>query len=304
MVCVGASAGCATPQYALRQPPQPVETANILRLEQQISDVQAQMFEEQGARRVTQGERLWGYDLQGMVERLAQVTERPNLPYQAWLVRDKDPNAAALADGRTYITSGMLNYLASRGSDESELAAVLGHELAHTVAQHLVQRVQQVQQQQLLMGLVGAGTALATRDGGESAQQAAQMTKHVAAIINQAILSGYSQEQELEADQLGIRYMMHAGYDPLAALEMLEDFRRFETPTITFLSTHPPTDRRVDDLRRYLTDIGVLASPTAPAPSTSHSIDEQRARLLEAQRLYPAGSVSWQNLQRQLDALD
>jgi len=121
--------GCAAPQYAIRPTPVPEESAWAVELERTISAQQAQALERQDARLLGSGERLWGFDVHRVLMRLSRVTERPGLPYHVFLLQDPDPNAISLADGRVYVTSGMLDYLSSRGSREEELAAVLSHEL-------------------------------------------------------------------------------------------------------------------------------------------------------------------------------
>ena len=317
-VCV-MTTGCATPAYTVRQSPLPEESASALQIERTISAYQAREFEQASERPVGAWEHVAGFELQPLVDRLSRVTERPSLHYQVSLYRDRDPNAAALADGRVYISTGMLNYLANRGSRADELAFVLGHELAHTVAQHLVKRYRTTQQQQLLMALVAAGTTVATRGGGSGAQEAGKLAMDVASLLQDVANSGYSQEQELEADQLGIRYVIRAGFHPQAALDLLQDFSRFDNPW-PFLRTHPYIAIRRAYLERYLTDTGLLAPYTAEPPpplrtgvpsassSASRSPDsavaERLAHLRQVQRLYPVGSVSWQNLQRQIDELD
>ncbi|MBI4354652.1 MAG: M48 family metallopeptidase [Candidatus Omnitrophica bacterium] len=292
LLCTALS-GCATPQYAIRPTPTPDESEWVVDLERTISAYQAQELERQGSRLIHAGERLWGFDVASVLRRLSRVTERPSLPYRVFLLQDRDPNAVALADGRVYVTSGMLNYLSSRGSREDELAAIVSHELAHTVAQHLIRRYRQLQQQQLLMAVVGVGTAIASQQGGSSI---GSLANDAASLVTSVANSAYSQDQELEADQLGARYMARAGYDPYSAVAVLRDFRRF-APGGIFLSTHPDPERRAQDLERFLTE-------TTPASSTPASVEPQRQRLKAAQRLYPAGSLSWQNLQRQLDDLD
>ncbi|MBI3320313.1 MAG: M48 family metallopeptidase [Candidatus Omnitrophica bacterium] len=291
--------------------PVPNESAQVRELERVISAYQARDLERQGVRVVQPGERLAGFDLQQIVDRLSRVTERPSLHYRVWLLNGRDPNAVALADGRVYITTGMLDYLASRGSRESELAFILGHEIGHTVAQHLVQRVEQLQRQQMMLDVVGLGASLAAQRGGAQAQQLGELASQAASLISQVIESGYSQQQELEADQLGIRYCLRAGYDPKAALALLEDFSRFDIGG-PFLRSHPYSERRRQDLERYLAESGVpLASTSSMSPAlrrtatpSSGAIAERRWRLLEAQQLYPVGSQSWKNIQRQLDALE
>ena len=312
--------GCATPQYAVRDTPLPDESAPAREIERSISAVQAKEFQQQGARPIQPNERLGGFDIPTLVNRISRVTERPSLPYRPWIYQGKDPNAASLADGRIYVSTGMIRYLQSRGSRPDELAFVVGHELAHTVAQHLVKRYQALQRQQLLMGLVAAGVAAVTQGRGASGEQVQQLAMDAASIIADVHNSGYSQEQELEADQLGMRYVIKAGYHPRAALDLLDDFSRFETGS-PFLRTHPYSGLRREYLQRYLQETSQPSALPVPAPAhvTSfkspsmpplsaeppHSYAEERARqLTEIQRLYPKNSVSWKNLQRQIDALE
>lgn len=311
------AAGCATPQYAIRPTPVPEESVSALQIERTISAYQAKEFEQQGARRIGAHEILRGFEVQALVDRLSRVTERPSLIYQAYLYSDKDPNAAALADGRIYISTGMINYLAERGGRTDELAFVLSHELAHTVAQHLVKRYRALQKQQLLMALVAAGVDVATRGRGTSAQQTRNVALDIASILQDVHNSGFSQEQELEADQLGSTYVIKAGFKPRAALDLLEDFSRFENPS-PFLRTHPYSGLRRQYLARYLEERGHLQTqaaagdrgrmgmlPTAPPLPQRRGMDEERVRRLrDTQKLYPAGSVSWKNLQAQIDALE
>lgn len=299
----------------------PNESSQAREIEFTISAVQAKEFQQQGARPIQPHERLGGFDIPSLVSRISRVTERPSLPYRAWLYDDKDPNAAALADGRIYISTGMLGYLQQRGSRPDELAFVLSHELAHTVAQHLVKRYEVLQRQQLIMGLVAAGVAAATKGRGASGEQAQQLALNVASIVADVRNSGYSQEQELEADQLGIRYVIRAGYRPQAALDLLEDFSRFESGGSPMLRSHPYSTLRRAYLQRYLEETNQRSpsptSTTTPAPSFAPSPtrpspaaqteprNAQRIRqLTEIQRLYPNNSVSWKNLQRQIDALN
>lgn len=295
--------GCATPQYAIRPTPTPEESAEAIQIERAISAIQAREFQRQGARLIGIQETLWGFPIQSVIDRLSRVTERPSLHYRAYLYPDRDPNAAALADGRIFLSTGMLSYLAGRGSRADELAIVLGHELAHTVAQHLVKRYRYLQQQQLLMALVAAGAAAATKD----AEGAQRLALDLASMLQDVANSGYSQEQELEADQLGIRYVMKAGFDPKAALTLLDDFARFDQPW-PFLRTHPYITIRRAYLEQYLRDTGVLSSEVtviSPASRGDRPLTAQRIQQLrEAQKLYPRESVSWKNLQRQIEELE
>ena len=301
LAVVCAVAGCATPQYAVRPTPRLDESPAATSIERTISAVQAKEFEQHGTRLIRPDEVLRGFAVQQIVNRLSRVTERSSLQYRAYLYTDTDPNAAALADGRVYLSSGLLSYLGSRGSRADELAFILGHELAHTVAQHLVKRYRTLQQQQLLMGVLAAGTAaVAGTDTG--LQQAGRLALDAASLLSDVAASGYSQAQELEADQLGIRYVIRAGFDPRAALDLLQDFARFDTPW-PFLRTHPYITQRRADLQRYLAEQGRLTgSVTRPTERITRA--DRARQLREVQKLYPVGSVSWNNLQHQIDALE
>lgn len=307
--CIAGAGGCATaPAYAVRGIPVPDESAAAIQIERTISAQQGRDFDKQGARLISPAETISGFAVQQVIDKLSRVTERPNLRYRGWLYQDNDPNAAALADGRIYISTGLLAYLKSRGSNSNELAFILGHELGHTVAQHLVKRYQYLQQQQVIMGLLAAGAEVLTGQAGSGIQQAGKIALDVASVLQDVAASGYSQEQELEADQLGIRYVIRAGYNPRAALDLLDDFKRFDSPS-AILRTHPYITTRREYLQRYLEETGTLKpSPFASsvpqqAVPPSSRVQAKIRELRQAQKLYPAGSISWQNLQHQIDAL-
>lgn len=299
--------GCATPQYAIRQTPVPDESEAARHIERTISAVQGKEFEQHAARPIGFDERVRGLEIQRTVDRLSRMTERSSLQYRASLYHDDDPNAASLADGRIYLSTGIVNYLASRGSRADELAFVIAHELAHTVAQHLVKRYRTLQQQQLLMTLVAAGTSAVTGNASASAQQAGQLALDAVSLLRDVANSGYSQDQELEADQLGIQYVTRAGFDPQAALDLLQDFSRFENPW-PFLRTHPYIAQRREQLQRYLLETHNRHQGPGSKPVTTMIPDtgtrERLNHLRQVQQLYPKGSISWTNLQRQIETLE
>ena len=115
VAALAVAAGCATitPQYAVRPTPTPDESPSALAIEREVSAVQGDEFDQQGSRRLGLEERPGGLPVQSIVDRLSQVTERPSLHYRAYRYTDTDPNAAALADGRIYISSGSSWYSAS-----------------------------------------------------------------------------------------------------------------------------------------------------------------------------------------------
>lgn len=143
--------------------------------------------------------------------RLVAVSHRPQLPYQFKVLNDSAPNAFAMPGGPIAITRGLLVGI----ENEAQLAAVLGHEIAHVTARHAAQGVQRNLLLNLGMAILSEATAEASYSG--VARQAGQ----VAGVL---VESSYSREQESESDRLGIDYMVGAGYDPQGAVQLQEFF--------------------------------------------------------------------------------
>jgi len=130
-------------------------------------------------------------------KRLAAVSDRPNVPFQFHVVDDASVNAFALPGGPVFVTRGILAYLTS----EAELATVVGHEIGHIAARH---SVNQLSQQELAQAGLGIGSILSPAVG--------QLGQLAGAGLNLLFLK-FSREDENQADQLGFRYALKAGYD-------------------------------------------------------------------------------------------
>lgn len=180
--------------------------------------------------------------------KLAAHSDR-KLPYEFNVINDSTPNAWALPGGKISINRGLLAEL----NDESELAAVLAHEIVHSAAKH---GARGVSRGMLLQGAVVAATIAGNRKG---YGQAAQATSSIAAqLTNQK----YGRNAELESDHYGMRYMAKAGYDPMGAVELQQTFvrlsegRRSDFITNLFAS-HPPSQERVRRNRETAAQLGV-----------------------------------------------
>src|SRR5688500_13012751 len=146
---------------------------------------------------------------------IASTCERTEVKYTFTVLNTPDVNAFAVPGGYIYTTRGLL----ALANNEAELASVLGHETGHITARHTAERMGQAQQTQL--GVLGA-TLLGAVLGG---QTGADLAGGLASQYGQVRLAGYSQEQEFEADSLGVRYMKRATYDPQAAASFLSALR-------------------------------------------------------------------------------
>jgi predicted Zn-dependent protease len=181
-------------------------------------------------------------------ERVAKESSRPNLEYHFTVLDDDMINAFALPGGFIYVTRGMLTHMNS----ESELAAVLGHEVAHVTEKHAIRRNSRSQALNILSTVASAVTM------SQMGQVAAQGVGELGGMFGGVLVTGYSREFELEADAVGAKFMAQAGYSPEAMLRTIEILKAKDRIEIEqarlekrepqvyhgFLSTHPDHDTR------------------------------------------------------------
>lgn len=181
--------------------------------------------------------------VQSVGKKLAAVSDRPDLPYEFVVLNNDIPNAWAMPGGKLAINRGLLVYL----QDEAQLASVLGHEIVHAAARHGAQ--QQTQNVLMGAGVLIAGVAIA-----EKKPEYGALGMGALAVGAQAWQAKYGRGHELQADEVGIKYMAKAGYDAQAAVELQEIFVKLsEGRNAGFLeglfASHPPSQERVDKNR-------------------------------------------------------
>lgn len=125
------------------------------------------------------------------------------IPFQFHVVLDDNANAFATPNGIVVVNSGLLELL----ENEAQLAAVLGHEIAHATHEHTWRSQQFHKGKRLAIGLAGAFAA------GYGMQGLAD----IANLVNAAIVNGHSRSMENQSDRVGLQYMVRAGYDPRQA---------------------------------------------------------------------------------------
>ncbi|WP_224483586.1 M48 family metalloprotease [Robertkochia aurantiaca] len=177
-------------------------------------------------------------------ERLVDNSVARETPYQYDFHLLADPrtiNAFALPGGQVFITYGLF----SRLETEDQLAGVIGHEIGHVVGRHSADRISK---QGLTQGII-SGVAV----GSESAA-ATQMTAVIANLINMK----YGREDELESDELGVIFMLRAGYDPNEMIRVQEILKEAAGPNRVpeFQSTHPDPDNRIEKIREAIEKYG------------------------------------------------
>jgi predicted Zn-dependent protease len=176
-------------------------------------------------------------------ERLVSRSVAGKSPYSFDFHVLDDPetiNAFALPGGQVFITEGLLRRLKTEG----QLAGVLGHEIAHVVARH---GAEHIAKQQLTQGLTGAAV-LATYD---PSNPSSRNSAAVAAMIGQLVNMRFGRQDELESDNLGVRFTSEAGYDPrsmIALMKILDESSQGGRPP-EFFSTHPNPENRIERIQ-------------------------------------------------------
>jgi len=154
-------------------------------------------------------------------------------------------NAFALPGGKIGIYTGILDIM----ENDAQIAAVLGHEVAHVNFNHSGERYSQAAATQ---GALSAGGAVL---GGSQTGAAAMQALGLGAQVG--LLLPFSRKHELEADKFGVRYMYRAGYDPNEAIRFWEKMSSQKNGAPPeFLSTHPSDATRIEQLRREIQLLG------------------------------------------------
>lgn len=176
--------------------------------------------------------------LDPVARRITAASDRRDLPYQFRIIASPELNAFTTMGGFVYVFSGLMEQ-----ADDDELAAVLAHEIGHVAARHAAKRLQAEMGYQFVMSLV--------------ARQLDQ--KEWLRVIDfgmNIVQSGFSRQDELDADRLGLQYAIRAGFDPYAAVRMLYKLQALERQrpqlTVGFLRSHPPHQQRIEYLLNEL----------------------------------------------------
>lgn len=164
----------------------------------------------------------------------------------AWefnLVKDEAVNAWAMPGGKIVFYTGILPV----AQDETGLAAIMAHEVAHSLADHGAQRMSAAQLQQL--GAVAGSVAVSGRS-----EQTQQIFAQAYGLGSQlGVMLPFSRSHETEADRIGLTLMAIAGYEPMEAAEL---WKRMAAQAggdgpPEFLSTHPASSTRINNITKW-----------------------------------------------------
>jgi predicted Zn-dependent protease len=178
---------------------------------------------------------------------LADAGQSANIKNYKWefnlIEDDKTVNAWVMPGGKAAVYTGILPYT----QNETGLAVVLGHEVAHALADHGNERMSEA----LVTNMGGMALSVALSRQPQQTQQLF-MTVYGAGA-NVGFLLPYSRLHESEADRIGLTLMARAGYDPREAIPFWERMSKQEGQRPPqFLSTHPAPETRIADIKKYL----------------------------------------------------
>lgn len=168
-----------------------------------------------------------------VTERIVKASDDPKTRYRVTILNSPSINAFALPSGDIFLTRGLL----ALANDTAEIGAVIAHEIAHVTAHHANRRAELEKSVSAMPDEIAAGEATMSGD------------------TNRFKLASFSRTQELEADEIGIRTLAKAGYDPYGASRFLLALNRTLTvyadrtgrskSRASFLASHPSTPQRL-----------------------------------------------------------
>jgi len=169
---------------------------------------------------------------------IAENSARPGLPWSFKILNESQVNALALPGGFVYVTRGLIE----SGMGDEELAGIIGHEVSHVTERHGVKRLEKALTASLLLDI-------ATQESSEATQKAADI------VLELALREGY-REEEYEADRKGTELSYRTGYRAEGLLNFLRKIREMEgrnpSQLEVWMSTHPPTAKRIARLEAFL----------------------------------------------------
>jgi predicted Zn-dependent protease len=175
--------------------------------------------------------------VQTVGRRIAAVSPHPEWDWEFTVFDNDEPNAFALPGGKVGVHTGLFKV----AENDDQLAAVMGHEVAHAIARHGAERMSQ--------GLLAQGLGAIAVGGGINPQ----IVEIAAQAATLGVILPYSRTQEAEADHIGLLYTAAAGYDPREAITLWQNFDKLggDRPP-EFLSTHPAPGSRIDNLQQLM----------------------------------------------------
>lgn len=221
--------------------------------EQQIGQV---LMRQLRARAPLVSDPLLDEYIQDLGNRLVAQADNAKFPFTFFLIANPEINAFAFFGGHVAVHTGLI----IEAQNESELASVIGHEIAHVTQRHIARSIEAQQKAsplQLVSALGGILLAMSNPEAGIAAISAGSAAAQQAAI-------NYTRSNEKEADRVGIDILYRAGYDPAGSASFFAKLAakyRHQSKPPAFLLTHPLPESRVADVRARQDDYPTVTLP-------------------------------------------
>lgn len=217
-----------------------------------------------------------GY-FEDMGYRLVSYSDRASEPFHFFVLREPSINAFAMPAGVIGLHTGLI--LAA--SDESEVAGVVAHEIAHVTQDHIARGIESSQQVSLPTLLATIGLALAAGAAGAGGEASQAILMGGISLAQQFQIS-HTRQHEAEADRIGIQLLARAGYDPQGMARFFERLNRLSRPMgegpPEYLRTHPLTVNRIAEARARADGL----SARAPAGRDDFHFVQARLRAMSS----------------------
>lgn len=177
---------------------------------------------------------------------VANTSDRPDIAYHFAILNHDSINAFAAPAGYIFVTNGLLKQV----QNEAELAAVLGHEIAHVSEKHILEVIQRSKQ---LAGVTEAGLSYAGKDP-------AAFKNVIDQAVKKLLDEGLDQGKEIEADQVGDVFAWRTGYDPTAYVTFLNRLKALKGDDKAFFKTHPNFSNRIQAVQQTIQAKGLKAN--------------------------------------------
>jgi predicted Zn-dependent protease len=177
--------------------------------------------------------------------RIAEASGESKFDWEFNVIEEDTLNAFCLPGGKVFFYTGILKIM----DNDDQIAAVMGHEVAHALARHGGERMSM----QMLGNAGGQILAVALNVPVEYQGLYAQAYGTVSQV---GVMLPFSRKHESEADQIGVYLMLKAGYNPYEAIAFWQKMKKMggEKPP-EFLSTHPADETRIKDIQAYITTL-------------------------------------------------
>jgi predicted Zn-dependent protease len=211
--------------------------------------------------------------LRGLGNRLGAASDNPKQDFTFFMMKDRQVNAFATVGGYVGVNAGLVLVAES----EDEVAAVLGHEIAHVTQSHVLRSVERAQRDSIPILLAMLGAIAIAQSGSSSSGDAAMAAMASAQGIAAQRQINYTRGNESEADRLGIRTLVRSGYDPDAMASMFERMQALERSnqggekerTPDYLMSHPVTTTRIAEAKQRAAKMATSEARFTPTFSQS-----------------------------------